>query len=106
MGTFLISKIARGWGTLLLAGILLAPAGVQAAEAVTGLDPDLEYNVTFETSEKESKTLTAVHVLDTMEIGGKQFLVVILPGYRTRGFINIERISSILPTKQGLSTGY
>lgn len=103
MGTFLFQ---RWWGSLLMGAALLAVGGSQTAGAATGLDPELEYNVTFEISEKEAKTLTAVRVLDTMEIGGKTFLVVILPGYRTRGFINIDSIRSILPTKQGLSTGY
>lgn len=91
---------------MLVGAVLLVVGGGQAAGAATGLDPELEYNVTFETSEKESKTLTAVRVIDTMEIGGRMFLVVILPGYRTRGFISIDRISAILPTKQGLATGY
>ena len=94
------------WKSVLLSAVLLVVGGAQAADAATGLDPELEYNVTFETSEKEAKTLTAVHVLDTLEIGGKTFLVVILPGYRTRGFLSVDRISAILPTKQGLATGY
>jgi len=91
---------------MLVGAVLLVSCGTQAAAAATGLDPELEYNVTFEISEKEGKTLTAVHVIDTMEIGGKTFLVVILSGYRTRGFIDIDSVRSILPTKQGLSTGY
>jgi len=103
MGTVLFR---RSWGWLLAVVALLLVCSAQARAAAAGLDPELEYNVTFETSEKESKTLTAVRVLDTMEIGGRQFLVVILPGYRTRGFINIDSIRSILPTKQGLATGY
>lgn len=94
------------WKSVWLSAVLLMTPVPQAAAAAAGLDPELEYNVTFETSEKEAKTLTAVHVLDTMEIGGKTFLVVILPGYRTRGFIRIDSISAILPTKQGLATGY
>ena len=103
MGTLLFRRL---WISLLLGTVLLAACGAQAADAPAGLDPELEYNVTFETSEKEAKTLTAVHILETMEIGGKTFLIVILPGYRTRGFINVDRISAILPTKQGLATGY
>ena len=105
MGTF---RFRRWWGSLVLSAVLLMGGGAQAAAeaTATGFDPDLEYNITFETSEKEAKTLISVHVLDTLEIGGRTFLVVILPGYRTRGFINIESVSSILPTKQGLATGY
>jgi len=103
MGTFLFRKLL---GSLLVGVALLLAADGQAAAEAIGLDPELEYNVTFEISEKEAKTLTAVHVLDTAEIGGRRFLVVILPGYRTRGFINIDSIRSIIPTKQGLSTGY
>ena len=99
-------RFRKLWGSLVLSAVLLMGGGAQAAAAATGLDPDLEYNVTFATSEKEAKTLISVHVLDTLEIGGRTFLVVILPGYRTRGFINIESVSSILPTKQGLATGY
>ena len=104
-GTFLFRKL---WGPLVLSAVVLMTGSGHAwAEATaTGPDPDLEYNITFATSEKEAKTLLSVHVLDTLEIGGRTFLVVILPGYRTRGFINIESISSILPTKQGPATGY
>ena len=86
-------------------GLLLSLCSGAWAETTT-LDPELEYNVTVQIAQNEAKTLTAVHVLETTKIGGKDFLVVILPGYRARGFVALESVRSILPTKQGLSTGY
>lgn len=96
----------RRWGLGMIGAALLWVGGGNAIAQAAGPDPELEYNVTFEISNEEAKTLTAVHVLDTAEIGGRRFLVVLLPGYRTRGFINIDSIRAILPTKQGLATGY
>ena len=66
--------------------------------AVEGLDPEAEYQVTYQTGSTSAQTLGPAKITDIVELGSKRFLVVYLSGYKTKGYVDLESVRSILPT--------
>jgi len=83
-------------------GLLLATA-TGAWAAVTGVNPETEYNITYQVATDQSKTVSSVKIVDTTEIAGKAFLVVYLPGYKTKAYLDLASIRTIVPVTSGLS---
>ena len=47
--------------------------------------------------------MSSVKVVDIIEFGGRPFLVIYLPGYRTKAYLDLSSIRSIIPVSSGLS---
>lgn len=89
-------------GGLVGVGLLLATAtGVWAA--VTGVNPETEYNITYQVAQDQSKTVSSVKIVDTTEMRGRAFLVILLPGYKTKAYLDLTSIRAIIPVMSGLS---
>jgi len=88
-------------GLWLVGVVLCAAASAQAA--VPGINPEAEYNVTYQLAMNEVKTASSVKIVDTAELGGRLFLVVLLPGFRTKAYLDLTSIRTIIPVASGLS---
>jgi hypothetical protein len=84
------------------AGLLLLTA-TGAWAAVAGVNPETEYNITYQIAQDQSKVASSVNIIDTTEIGGKAFLVVFLPGYKTKAYLDLDSIRTIIPVMSGIS---
>jgi hypothetical protein len=79
---------------------------VAASHAWAGtppLDAATEYNVTYQLAQDQAKTVSSVKLVDTLELGGRSFLVMLLPGYQTKAYIDLASVRTIFPAKAGLS---
>ena len=98
MGTLLFRRL---WGSVLVGVVLLA---VQSAEAaMAGINPETDYHVTYQLTTEQAKTVSSVKVVDIIEFAGRPFLVIYLPGYRTKAYLDLSSIRSIIPASSGLS---
>ncbi len=97
-------RARRNGATVLamLVGLLGAATGTAWA-AVAGVNPETEYNITYQVAEDQSKTASSVRIVDTTEMGGKTFLVIYLPGYKTKTYLDLASIRIIIPVTSGLS---
>ena len=79
--------------------VLLSAQSVWAAGELT-LDPDAYYEVTFQTSQSETRTVKSVKVVEVAKIAGHEFLVIEPTNVpqKARGYVAFERVSAILPT--------
>ncbi len=84
------------------AGLLLSTA-TGAWAAVAGVNPETEYNITYQVAMDQAKTISSANILDTTEMGGKAFLVVFLPGYKTKAYLDLASIRAIIPVMSGIS---
>ena len=98
MGTFLFRRL---W-ELLLVGVALCLAG-SAQAAVPGINPETDYHVTYQLAMDQAKTVSSVKILDVVEFGGRPFLVVLLPGFRTKAYLDLASVRAIIPVASGLS---
>jgi len=100
MGTLLFwfRRLLGVW----LVGALLCAAG-SAQAAVPGINPETDYNVTYQLAMDQVKTASSIKIVDTVEFGGRPFLVVLLPGFRTKGYLDLASIRTIIPVASGLS---
>ncbi|GEM_PF-6947108 len=87
---------------LMCLGLLLSTA-TGAWAAVGGVNPETAYNITYQVAQDQSKTASSVRIADTTEMGGKTFLVVYLPGYKTKAYLDMASIRTIVPVTSGLS---
>lgn len=81
-----------------LVGVLLGAPCAQAG--LTGINVDAEYQVTYEASDNQAKTLPRVRIGDTVLLGAREFLIVELPGSPTswvKGYVDLTSVRSILP---------
>jgi len=83
-------------------GLLLSMAS-GAWAAVAGVNPETEYNVTYQVATDQSKTISSVRIVDTTEISGKAFLIILLPGYQTKAYLDLASVRTIIPVASGLS---
>ncbi|MBI4004383.1 MAG: hypothetical protein HY353_05110 [Candidatus Omnitrophica bacterium] len=83
-------------------GAVLCAAG-SAQAAVTGVNPDTDYHVTYQVTTEQAKTVSSVKVVDIIEFGDRPFLVIYLPGYRTKAYLDLSSVRSIIPASSGLS---
>ena len=89
----------RAWGLWVAIGVLIGGSCAQAG--INGVSVDAEYQVTYETSANQAKTLSRVRVGDTVLIGAREFLIIELPGSPTswvKGYLDLQHVRSILPT--------
>ncbi len=70
------------------------------------LDATTDYNVTYQLARDQIKTVSSVKLVDALEIGGRSFLVILLPGYQTKAYIDLASVRTILPAKAGLAVNY
>ena len=98
MGTLLFRRLL---GLLLVGAVLCAAESAQAA--VAGVNPDTDYHVTYQVTTEQAKTVSSVKVVDIVEFGGRPFLVIFLPGYRRKAYLDLSSIRSIIPASSGLS---
>lgn len=82
---------------------LLLSAATGAWAAVAGVNPETEYNITYQVAQDQAKTVSSANILDTTEMGGKTFLVVLLPGYKTKAYLDLDSIRAIIPVMSGIS---
>ena len=74
--------------------------GSQAEAGINGISVDVEYQVTYEVSDSQAKTLSRARVGDTVLLGAREFLIVELPGSPTswvKGYLDLQHVRSILP---------
>ena len=78
-------------------GSALTPAWASAL----GLDPDGYYEVIYQLSNTEARSIKPVKVLELIKVGNRDFLVIEPVNFpqRTKGYLAFERISAILPTQ-------
>lgn len=92
------------WGLWLSVVVL---SGVGWAEEVAlkevALDPEALYEVTYQVTEYESRTVKPVRALEVVQLGGREFLVIepTSTPQPTQGFVALDRISAILPVRLG-----
>ena len=98
MGTFLFRRLQGAW----LVGAVLCAAS-RAEAAVAGINPETDYHVTYQLTTEQAKTVSSVKVVDIVEFSGRPFLVIYMPGYRTKAYLDLSSIRSILPVSSGLS---
>lgn len=69
--------------------------------AALGLDPEGYYEVVYQLSETEARSIKPVKVLDLAKVGAREFVVIEPTNFpqKARGYIALERISAILPTQ-------
>ena len=91
----LYSAFVMGW-------VLWGPCVVWAEGELT-LDPDVYYEVTFQTSQSETRTVKPVKVLEVVKIANREFLAIESATLfrKTRGYVALERVSTILPSSLG-----
>ena len=98
MGTLLFRRCV---GLLLVGAVLCAAESAQAA--VAGINPETDYHVTYQLTTEQAKTVSSVKVVDIIEFGGRPFLIIYMPGYRTKAYLDLSSIRSIIPVSSGLS---
>ena len=89
------------YGVLLVGAVFCAAGNAQAA--VPGINPETDYHVTYQLTTDQAKTASSVKIVDIVEFGGRPFLVVLLPGFRTKAYLDLASIRSIFPVASGLS---
>ena len=94
----------------LMSGVISLGLWCVAASSVWAgtppLDATTDYNVTYQLAQDQAKTVSSVKLVDTLELGGRSFLVVLLPGYQTKAYIDLASVRTIFPVKAGLSVEY
>ena len=71
-----------------------------ALATVSGFDPGMEYNITYQAGSNSAQTLVHAKVGDLVEIGSRTFLVVYLSGYASKGYVDLSSVRSILPANR------
>ena len=76
-------------------GVLCA-LPMQGLAAVAGLDPDVEYAVVYEVG-KGAESIRPVKIVDLIEVGSRTFVVLALAGYKSKAYVDLDSVRSILP---------
>ena len=83
-----------------VAGVVsLCFAARPASAEVAGVNPETYYQIVYEVSEQEAKTISAARVAGVLKIGSREFLIIEpqgLPGI-VSGYLDLEHVRSILP---------
>ena len=90
------------WVWMLYSALGVLITGSYAQAGINGISVDAEYQVTYEVSDSQAKTLSRVRVGDTVLIGAREFLIIELPGSPTswvRGYLDLQHVRSILPVE-------
>ena len=89
-----------------LGGVVLIAAGLVSAANPAwaffeGVDLDRDYDVVYEASNAEARTVTGVRLVGVVKIGTREFIAVSRqPGSRVdavKGYLSIESVRAILP---------
>ncbi len=91
----------RAVGLLSGCGLLVSGFALPVQAAALGLDPDGYYEVLYQLSDTEARSIRPVKVLELIKIGAREFVVVEPTNFpqKMKGYIAFERISAILPTQ-------
>ena len=66
----------------------------------SGVDTTATYEIVYEASASQAKTIRSAVVIEVMKIGSREFLVIAPPSVTStpvRGYIDLEHVRSLLP---------
>jgi hypothetical protein len=94
-------------GRICLLLVIAAVSGAAQAEETSlkeiALDSDALYEVTYQVTDTESRTIKPVRALEIIQLGSREFLMIepTSTPQPTQGFVALDRISAILPVRLG-----